>query len=365
MYYLNQAILSQFPTIKKLNYLASCSQGLLPINASEAVTAYQEQLFYHGSNWELAMEMVEKARGSFAKLIGAESEDIAVVSSVSHAISAIVTAFPESTVRDEIIYTDYDFPTVSDILAAQPQFTGNVHVIHAGKAGLTLEAFEKYINEKTLLTMIPHVHYTSGFKIDVQAVAEIAHQNGSFLFVDAYQSAGHCPINVKEMEIDFLATGTRKYLLGIPGIAFLYINKKVIDQLQPRITGWLGTGKKDARKFDSGTPSFISAYVAKASLDFIQSIGVTNIASYLEDLGNFSIKYGQEKGLRIYGPAQMEQRSSLISFIHPQAPGIVKELREKHIVLTAKENIIRLAPHVYNTKQDIMDAIDEFVLLTN
>ncbi|GEN86118.1 aminotransferase class V-fold PLP-dependent enzyme [Oceanobacillus sojae] len=361
---MNEEIISQFPTLTNRNYLAGCSQGLLPASTSNAITAYHEELLADGANWNTAMGMLERARESFAALIGAEPDEIAVVSSVSHAISAIATAFPDALTRDEIIFTDLDFPTVADIWTAQTKFQEKLHMISSEHGVIPLASFEERINEKTLLTSIPHVHYKSGMKLDIKEIAEIARRKGSLLFVDAYQSAGHCPIDVKEMGIDFLATGTRKYLLGIPGIAFLYINKGIADNLYPGVTGWLGKEKEGARKFDSGTPSFISAYAAKASLDFIQSIGVPHIAAYLEGLGAFTVQYGSEKGLRIYGTEEPKNRTSLVAFVHPQAAEVVNKLQEKGIVLTAKENIIRISPHVYNTRQDIKRAIDEIVLLT-
>lgn len=360
---MNEKIVSQFPTLTNRNYLASCSQGLLPASTSDAITAYHEELLDNGTNWDAAMGMLERARESFAALIGADPDEIAVVSSVSHAISAIATAFPDPLTRDEVIFTDFDFPTVADVWTAQAKFQGKLHVIPSEHGKISPASFEDHISEKTLLTSIPHVHYKSGLKLDIKEIAEIAHRKGSLLFVDAYQSAGHCPIHVKEMGIDFLATGTRKYLLGIPGIAFLYIDKKIADTLQPSMTGWLGKGKKDARKFDTGTPSFISAYAAKASLDFIQSVGVRHIAAYLEELRAFTVQYGRKKGLRLYGAEEVENRTSLTAFFHPRAAEVVHKLQEKGIVLTAKENIIRIAPHVYNTRQDIERAIDEIVQL--
>jgi selenocysteine lyase/cysteine desulfurase len=80
------------------------------------------------------------------------------------------------------------------------------------------------------------------------------HRKGSLLLVDAYQSAGHISIDVKEMEIDILATGTRKYMLGIPGVAFLYKKKELAEQLKPRVTGWLG--QEQASSFDIFNPVF-------------------------------------------------------------------------------------------------------------
>lgn len=161
----------------------------------------------------------------FAELIGAETGEVAVLCSVSDAISAIAASLPYQQEKNKIMFTDIDFPTVGHIWFAQEQFKDNVSVIRSSNGEISLEQYEKEITTDTLITCIPHVNYYNGYKQNVREIAEIAHRKGSLLFVDAYQSAGHIPIDVKEMEIDILATGTRKYMLGIPGVAFLYIKK--------------------------------------------------------------------------------------------------------------------------------------------
>src|SRR5690625_5069803 len=129
------------------------------------------------------------------------------------------------------------------------------------------------MTKNTALTCIPHVSYYSGFKQNLKEISEIVHANGSLLFVDAYQSAGNAHIDVKEMNIDILVTGMQKYLLGIPGIALIYINKDIADQLQPATTGWFGQVNpfefnltelkyaSIAQRFNKSTPPIANAYV--------------------------------------------------------------------------------------------------------
>ncbi|WP_324611574.1 aminotransferase class V-fold PLP-dependent enzyme [Bacillus massiliglaciei] len=160
----------------------------------------------------------------FAKLIGAETDEVAILCSVSDAISTIATSLPFQKVKNKIMFTDIDFPTVGHIWFAQEPFKDNISMIRSLNGEIPLEQYEKEITTDTFLTCIPHVNYYNGYKQNVREIADIAHRKGSLLFVDAYQSAGHIPIDVKEMDIDILTTGSRKYMLGIPGVSFLYIN---------------------------------------------------------------------------------------------------------------------------------------------
>lgn len=366
-----------FPILATHTHLASCSQGALAKSVSKAIEEYHNSLLMSGSNWEEAISKLEETRLKFAELIGAETDEVAVLCSVSDAISAIATSLSYQQKKNKVVFTDLDFPTVGHIWFAQEPFKDNITVIRSSNGEIPLEQYEKKITTDTLITCIPHVNYYNGYKQNVKEIASIAHRKGSLLFVDAYQSAGHIPIDVKEMDIDILATGTRKYMLGIPGVAFLYIKKELVEQLQPRVTGWMGQEHtssfdiynpvfaKGARRFETGTPSFISIYAACEALKLLLEVEISNIETQLQDLTQFTIHYGQEKGLHLLGPLSTKNRTSLISFRIENASKVEAMLRDKKIIVAARKDVIRIAPHFYNIKDDIKRAIDEIVILIN
>ena len=135
--------------------------------------------------------------------------------SVSDAVAAVAAAMPQPPRRRQIAFTDIDFPAVGQIWLAQDRFKDHLIIIQSEDGMIDLEQYEKDVTDQTLLTCVPHAGYRNGFKQDIKQIAEIVHQKGSLLFVDAYQTAGHIPIHVKDMDIDILAAGTRKYMLGI------------------------------------------------------------------------------------------------------------------------------------------------------
>ncbi|MFS0647061.1 aminotransferase class V-fold PLP-dependent enzyme [Siminovitchia sp. 179-K 8D1 HS] len=170
---------------------------------------------------------------------------------------------------------------------------------------------------------------------------------------------------------------SRKYMLGIPGVSFLYIKKELAEQLNPRVTGWLGQDPAASseiynpvfavgtRRFETGTPSFISAYAAYEALKLLLDVGVGTIETYLKELTQFSIHYGKEKGLNLIGPFSADERTSLISFYVEAASKVEGMLRDKEIIVSARKDVIRIAPHFYNNKDDIKYAIDELAILAN
>ena len=356
---------SLFPILSTHTHLASCSQGALAMPVSKAIEEYHKSLLLTGSNWNEAIRKADETRVKFAELIGAETNEVAILCSVSDAISSIATSLSPYKGKNRIVFTDIDFPTVGHIWFAQELFKDNISIIHSSNGVIPIEQYEKEISTDTLITCIPHVNYYNGYKQDIKEIADIVHRKGSLLFVDAYQSAGHIPIDVKEMEIDILATGTRKYMLGIPGVAFLYLKKELAEQFKPRVTGWLGqeqTSKFDiynpsfaagTRRFETGTPPFISIYAAYEAIKLLLDVGISDIETYLKELTQFTMQYGREKGLHLIEPSSANNRTSLLSFKVESASKVETLLRNKKIIVSARKDVIRIAPHFYNIKDEI------------
>ncbi|EID44417.1 aminotransferase class V-fold PLP-dependent enzyme [Parageobacillus thermoglucosidasius] len=167
--------------------------------------------------------------------MGADPNEIAVLGSVSDIFSAIASSLSFEKGKNKIVTTDMDFPTVGHVWLAQEKFGASVSFIPSHDGVIPIEYYERFVTSDTLFTSISYICYYNGFKQDIKAIAEIVHRKGSLLFVDAYQSAGQVPIDVKKMDIDILVAGIRKYMLGIPGMAFLYMKSKLAEQWKPRL----------------------------------------------------------------------------------------------------------------------------------
>ncbi|MFK4303722.1 selenocysteine lyase/cysteine desulfurase [Paenibacillus sp. RC254] len=360
-----------FPVLSSHIHLGSCSQGAISRPVSAAIEEYHRSLLQHGHNGDLSMARVEEARGHFAKLIGAEPDEIAVLSSASEAIAGVATALPYVSGKEGIVYADTDFPTVGHIWQAQDQFREHIRCIPSMHGEVTLQQYEKHITENTALVMVSHVNYTNGFQQDLKSMADVAHRNQALLFVDAYQSAGIIPMDVKAMGVDILVAGARKYMLGIPGVAFLYVSNDWIDRFKPKLTGWLGQEAASrfditrsvlaagARRFETGLPSFISIFAANAALKLLLEIGVTDIQAYMSELLEFSMEYGRRKGLSIRLPSGEGALPGLIAVEVADASAVERRLRRQNIIVSARKDVIRVAPHFYNTAEEIRRVMDE------
>jgi len=359
-----------FPILNEQVMLSSCSQSALSRQVEEAIHSYIDTLRYTGMDWMRWMAEVGGAKAQFAKLINAEPEEIAVMSCVSECASSVASALDFTGKRHHIVTTEMDFPSVGHVWLAQKKRGAQVKFIPTQDSVIPLEYYEQSVDEQTLITSIPHVSYYNGFKQDLKKVAAIVHEKGSYLFVDAYQSAGSVAIDVKAMDVDFLAAGTQKYLLGIPGIAFLYVKKEVAEKLEPAVTGWFG--RKDpfsfdiqcldyadgARRFETGTPPMINGYAANAALRLINEVGVDRIEAYLSTLSEAAVSYAGEKGFTVVSPKERSQKASNTAIYIPQASKAEALLKEKGIIVSARNDVIRIAPHFYNTEAEVKMAID-------
>lgn len=359
-----------FPILSEKIQLSSCSQSALSNQVAAAIREYTDTLRHDGMDWMLWMAKVEEAKVQFAKMINAQPEEVAILSSVSDCASSVASALDFTGERTDIVTTELDFPSIGHVWLAQQKKGAKVRFITPVDHLIPLEYYNESVNEQTLLTSIPHVSFYNGFKQDLKKIASIVHGKGSYLFVDAYQSAGSVRIDVKEMDVDFLAAGSQKYMLGIPGISFLYVKKELAETLEPGNTGWFGRIEPfafdikrldfagGARRFETGTPPMINGYAAAAALQLLNEIGVDQIEAYLQTLSKTAIDYAKEKGMRVVSPHDLSQKAANTAIFVPQASKAEAILKEQGILVSARNDVIRIAPHFYNTEQEVLTAID-------
>ena len=215
---------------------------------------------------------------------------------------------------------------------------------------------------------LTQVSFVNGSRSDVAAVTKIAHDNGALLFLDGYQDCGTRPIDVKKAGVDFYVAGTLKYLLGPPGVAFLYVRRELIEQLRPTMTSWLAQRnafafetKKldpapDARRFEGGSPPMPSVYLARPALELLGRIGLDNVAAQIERLARAFLA-----GLRDIGVATKTPATSVGPLVVVRAKdsgAMVARLTARNVAVSARKDGVRIGFHVYNTMDDVNVALN-------
>jgi selenocysteine lyase/cysteine desulfurase len=360
----------RFPLLQEKVYLNSCSKGVLSQDVQQAYVNYLKDWNEKGSPWEYWVERQEAARHAFAGLINAEVRETAVTTSVSAAVSALATSLDFSGERNKIVATDFDFPGTAQVWHAQE--TRGAQVVHVASAGnvLPLERFAEAIDERTKLVSISHVCYRHGSMVDVPAIVEIAHKKGAWVMLDAYQSLGTMPIDVKKWKVDFLVGGVLKYLLGSSGLAYLYARKELLPQLNPLTTGWFAQDNifamdiyhhnpsATARKFESGTPPVPNVYAALAGIKLVQSVGLVAIERQIREI-TAAIKEGaMKRGFNLVSPIDPHKHGAMVSLRSHKVDLLVKWLEKDGVIVSSRDDNLRISPHFYNNLSDVNTLMD-------
>lgn len=359
-----------FPILEQTVQLSSCSQSALSLPVRRAIDEYLEVWLKRGADWGYWMEQVALARAEFARMIHAEAEDIAVLGSVSDAASSIASALRFDADRPEIVTTTLDFPSVCHVWLAQAPRGAQVRFVQAeaGRTDVT-ERIAGAIDARTALVSVSHACFYDGQRVDIAATGREARKHGALQFVDAYQSAGAIAIDVRAQEVDILAAGAQKYLLGIPGIAFLYVRPALAQRLTPTVTGWFGRVNPfafdpagldfaaGAARFNTGTPPMMCASVARASMALLNEIGIPAIEDYLGQLSAVALEEAARLGLVVASPLDPAAKGANTAIRVPDAAQVEARMLEAGYVVSARNDVIRIAPHFYNTADDVTGAL--------
>jgi selenocysteine lyase/cysteine desulfurase len=364
------SIRDRFPILQKKVYLNSCSQGALSLDVKQAYETYLQDWDEKGSPWEVWMERGEAARQAFAGLVNAETDEIAVCTSVSAGVSALASALDFSGERNKVVVSDFEFPTIGQIWHAQER--RGARVVHVPAAGniIPTERFAEAIDERTKIVSITHICFRNGSRLDVPAIVELAHRQGALVLLDSYQALGTFPIDVKALQVDFLTGGTLKYLLASAGLAYLYVRKDLIPDLQPTMLGWFSqanifamdiyanTPSPTARRFEAGSPPVPNIYAGLAGINLIQSIGLDKIETHLHELTG-AIKEGAlRRGFTLVTPADPTRHGALITLRSHNVTQLVGQLEEDGIITSSRDNNLRISPHIYNNLADVSRLMD-------
>jgi selenocysteine lyase/cysteine desulfurase len=205
----------RFAALQDTAHFASCSQGALSDTLASALLELQYTMREQGAPWGRWMDEVDTARAMFARLIGAEPDEVAVVSCASAAAFQVASTQNWAD-RPRIVTTDMEFPSIAHVWLAQQPY--GAQIVHAPERDgiLGLEDYTPLIDEQCSLVSVPLVSYRNGLRLPVQEIVEATHAAGAKAFVDAYQGAGVEAIDVHELNCDYLTSGSLKYLLASP-----------------------------------------------------------------------------------------------------------------------------------------------------
>jgi selenocysteine lyase/cysteine desulfurase len=357
----------EFPIFEHTTYLNSCSQGALSRRVRAAYEEYLDGWDEHGAEWEHWVERAEAARAGFARLVRAAPEEVAVTTSVSQGVSAIVSALPfERGARRRIVVSEYEFPTVGQIAHAQELRGAEVvHVRPEADGSIPPERFAEAVDGRTALVCCTTLSYRTGHRHDVPAIAGIAHEHGALCLADSYQAVGALDLEVEALGADFVTGGTVKYLLASAGLGFLYVRRELLPTLLPTQTGWFAdedifrmdisdySPAADARRFDSGTPPVPNIYAGLAGMSIVEEAGTPAIESHVAGLAARLVDGLDELGATVVTPRDPARRGPLVCVRSTDVAALVRVLRDERLVCSSRDDALRVSLHLYNVEEDV------------
>jgi kynureninase len=369
---------SNFPILETSCYMISNSLGAMPKQAEDQLMHYTHEWQTEGVEaWHSWFPLVDTVSAMFAKIIGADAEDVTLIHNLTIGSALIASCLDFSGKRNKVVYSELHFPTISYLWHGWQQYGAKVHLVKSDD-GIFVDTQKicDTIDEETLIVPISHVYFRSGALQDIKTIIDKAHSVGALVMVDSYQAAGVVPIDVKALNVDILAAGVLKWLCGGPGAAFMYVRRDLHEKFRPAIRGWLG----DKEPFDfimpdvnfaTGMHRFLTSsiqvpclYTAIPALQMMGEIGVDVIRKKSLGMTQRIFEKCDEYGFKANTPREANKLGGHVT-VDPngitQGKLSTKEIndeliRRRFIVDYRPPFGSRIAPHFYNTLDEV-DAV--------
>jgi len=371
----------EFPWTAATTYLAAASIGPLPERTRLAIEAFNaKRTAPHLIPDRDQFAILDAARAAAARLVNAEPEEIALAPNTSTGLHTAAGALPLAP-GDVVLVSDREFPANVYPWMARRRSGVVVERAPVTPGGFPDEDYlvERLADPRVRVLAVSLVQFSNGYRADLARLGEACRANGAYLVVDAIQALGVVPFDVRAQPVDVVACGGQKWLLGPWGSGFCYVRRELIAELVPPMSGWLSYRGMDdfsnllsyddrlvddARRFEASSPAAQDQLGLTASIGLLLELGVEAIAAYLRTLGDPLLAWAERRGVRVTSPTDPLHRSQIVCLAPPDAREANRRLRQAGIVVSLREGAIRLAPHCYNTIEEmekVVEVLDEVV----
>jgi selenocysteine lyase/cysteine desulfurase len=369
---MNEAIRSLFPVTQKYVYLNHAAVSPLSTRVREAMTRLVDDVTLNGAaNYADWLATYERTRAATARLVGAQSSEIAFMRNTSDAISAVANGL-RWRAGDNVVTTAVEFPAnVYPWVRVAEKHNVTIKKAAERDGRIDTEELLSLIDERTRVVTISWVQFASGFRSDIQRIGRFCRERGVLFFIDAIQALGGLQLDVERDAVDAFAADAHKYLLGPEGVAVLYISERMLDQVEPTVVGWTSVKgfeefahaaldyKFDYRdgtpRFECGTLNTAGVYGLGAAVDLFLEVGPEAIEAHLLGLSDSLAERLSDKGYNVISSRHAGETSGIVCCTHPRhtPSSLYHSLLKQNIVTTPRLGRLRLSAHFYNTRDDI------------
>ena len=358
-------------------YLNNASTGPLTVRAaraSDAITADRLEPFNISDERNFAM--LARTRDLIARLIGARTGEIALLTNTTYGLNIAARTLPFRT-GDVVLIHDREFPANVYPWMALERDGVVVRRIPAAGALADEEALLRAIDGPNVRAVsVSWVSFATGFKADLARIGRACRERGIYFVVDAIQGLGADVLDVGACAIDILACGGQKWLLSPWGSGFAYVREALVQQLAPAPVGWMAvrgsddftrlldydcTWREDARRFEVITIPFQDIAGLGASLDLLHELGPAAVAARVAGLATRIVDWALgARDVVLVTPRDPARRAGIVAVEPRDAVATSARLKAAGVAHSLREGAIRLSPHVYNTEQEVDRALTVF-----
>jgi selenocysteine lyase/cysteine desulfurase len=363
---------SYFPYLKNgIIYFNHASTGPITTKVKERIESFLKERSEEALDDYWAFKAVaDETKEMIGEMINCSGDRIAFLDNTTNGIIWLAQGIDWKP-GDRIILNDVEFPANVYPFLQLKEKGVEVDLIKSTNGIVTAEEVIESIKPQTRLISISFVQFLSGYRIDLEKIGKVCKEKEIIFSVDSIQGLGAVRLDVKKFNIDFLANGTQKWLLGLQGLAFIYVRKELQEKMKSAPIGWLAvkdawnlldfdiTTKETAERFQPGTLNNLGIYAFNSSLKLFNEFGFYEIEKQVLSNSKYFIdelaKIGYKSPLISFPEMHL---SGIVSFKSENAQKIFEVLSQKKIVCSLREGYIRFAPHFYNTTQEIDFVID-------
>jgi cysteine desulfurase/selenocysteine lyase len=366
----------QFPVARRWAYFDNAAVAPLSQPAFDALSKWSSEALHEGDTvWPQWSEGVEQTRGTAAKLLGADQEEIAIIPNTTHGIGLVAEGFPWRD-GDNVVILDNEFPSnVYPWLNLTDRGVTTRRVSVEGGV-VDLDRLADACDSRTRILSISWIGYATGWRINVAEIVEFAHARNVLVFLDAIQGLGVFPLDVHQTGVDFLSADGHKWMVSPEGAGLFYARREHLSHLRPLGVGWHSVVhshdfakleyelRPTAARYEGGSQNMSGVLALGASLQLLADFGLSSESSPIADrvleMTDLICQRLEEIGAQIASHRIADRRSGIVAFDMPgQSPAALRSrCIEAGVVLSCRGDYLRISPHAYIDETDIDRLID-------
>jgi len=363
----------QFPhTWTDMIYLNHAAISPLPFVVRDAVDKFMERRALKGiESYPWAQKIAMRTKELIADLIHSKPERIAFVLNTDDGINLLASGI-EWKKGDRVLLYRYEYPANVYPYLNQKKLHGvEVDFMEPEDGRITVDVIKKHLTPETKLLSLSFVQFLTGYRSDLTAIGKLCKERNIIFAVDAIQGLPHSSINVEESQIDFLAAGSHKWLMGTDGTAFIYVSEKAQGLIRQSYMGAASVNdpfnffdyntdriRNDASRYEGGTLNFPGITALNASLSFHKEFGFTEMEKRVLDHTAYLISRFKTQGVKVVTPEVASERAGIVSVEIEHPEEVLQRLLKKRIIVAVRGGKLRLSPHFYNTEDELRTAMN-------